>query len=102
MPLIVIHNHIHFNVLEKLIALEAKIDNLLNITTMSQEILDQLTAKVNAVTTSLANIKDDITRIKDSLPTSGGLTEAEVADLSAKLDAAVSQADTLDKENEPA
>lgn len=67
---------------------------------MSQEILDQLTGKVSAVTTSLTNIKDDITRIKDSLPTSGGLTEAEVAALSSQLDAAVTAADTLDKENE--
>lgn len=67
---------------------------------MSQETLDQLTNKVNSVTTSLTNIKDDITRIKDSLPTSGGLTEAEVATLSAQLDAAVTAADTLDKENE--
>lgn len=69
---------------------------------MSQETLDQLTGKVSAVTTSLTNIKDDITRIKDSLPTSGGLTEAEVAALSSQLDAAVVSADTLDKENEPA
>lgn len=68
---------------------------------MSQETLDQLTGKVSAVTTSLTNIKDDITRIKDSLPTSGGLTEAEVAALSSQLDAAVTSADTLDKENEP-
>lgn len=67
---------------------------------MSQETLDQLTAKVNAVTTSLTNIKDDITRIKEGLPTSGGLTEAEVSALSAQLDAAVSAADSLDKENE--
>jgi ABC-type transporter Mla subunit MlaD len=69
-------------------------------TTMSQEILDSLNAKADAAAASLTNIKTDITKIKESLPTEGGLTADEVAQLSAKLDAVVSQADSLDKENE--
>ena len=67
--------------------------------TMSQEILDQLNAKVLGLKTSLTNIKDDIQKIKDSLPASGGLTEAEVASLSASLDEAGTQAADLDAEN---
>ena len=67
---------------------------------MSQEILNQLTAKADALETSLSNIREDITDIKNSLPAEGGLTAEEVATLSAKLDGLVNTADTLDKENE--
>lgn len=67
---------------------------------MSKEILDQLTAKADALETSLSNIREDITDIKNSLPAEGGLTAEEVATLSAKLDGLVNTADTLDKENE--
>lgn len=88
---------------------------ILNIVTMSQETLAQLKAlaqRANAAldtqTTALTNIAGDITRIKDGLPTTGGLTEAEVADLKAdmegvatKAETAASAADALDKENEP-
>lgn len=99
MPLIVIHNHIHLDIVDKLTTIEAKLNQLIKITTMSQETLDQLTAKINGVTTSLDNIKADITKIKEGLPTEGGLTAEEVATLSASLDAAVSKADALDQEN---
>lgn len=68
---------------------------------MSQETLDALKSQVTQITGSLTNIKDDIQRIKDSLPVTGGLTEAEVTDLKGALDAAVAQASTLDQENEP-
>lgn len=67
---------------------------------MSQEILNELTGKVTGLKTSLTNIQGDITRIKNGLPTTGGLTEEEVATLRGELDTAVSQADSLDKENE--
>ncbi len=64
---------------------------------------------IASLTTSVSNIAVDIQRIKDSLPTEGGLTAEEVAALSARLDevstaaaGAATQADNLDKENEPA
>lgn len=100
MPLIVIHNHVHLECLETLNRLEAKLDNLLKITTMSQEILDELNNKVLGLKNSLTNIKADIQKIKDSLPTTGGLTEAEVASLRTSLDEAGTQAAELDAENE--
>lgn len=60
---------------------------------MSQQTLDQLLAKLNeqeaaidSIATSVTNIDADIDVIKENLPTSGGLTEAEVATLSAALD----------------
>lgn len=61
--------------------------------------IDDLTAKVGLIQTALTSIRADITAIKNSLPTSGGLTADEVAQLSAKLDAAVSDAQELDGEN---
>lgn len=67
---------------------------------MGQEVLDELKAKANAAATSLANIRADITKIKEDLPTAGGLTEAEVAELRTELDTTAAVADTLDKENE--
>ncbi len=93
-----------------------KLNKILKQQKMAQETLDQLLAKVTAqetsiasLTTSVSNIAADIQRIKDSLPTEGGLTAEEVAALSARLDeastaaaGAATQADTLDKENEPA
>lgn len=84
-----------------LINQERNINKILKIVTMSQENLDLLLGRVSGLETSLTNIKEDITRIKDSLPAEGGLTAEEVATLSAALDSAVSKADTLDKENEP-
>ena len=95
MPLIVIHNHIHVDVK----AIEAKLDKILNKQTMAQETLDALIAKADAATTSLANIRQDIVTIKENLPASGGLTEAEVATLSAKLDSLAGEAAQLDSEN---
>jgi hypothetical protein len=67
---------------------------------MAQETLDALMAKATAAETSLTNIKADITKIKEGLPTTGGLTADEVATLSSKLDALAGSADALDKENE--
>lgn len=57
--------------------------------------------------TAITNIAADIQRIKDGLPTTGGLNDAEVAELrtdleavATKAEAAATAADTLDKENE--
>ena len=63
---------------------------------------DALNAKVDALASALTNIRADITAIKNSLPTSGGLTADEVTALSAKLDAVVTDAQELDTENPPA
>lgn len=93
--------HFHIHDTKQLTEVLEKVTKILKNTTMAQDTLDQLTAKVDSVTTSLTNIKEDITRIKDSLPAEGGLTAEEVAALSAKLDAAVSAATTLDEENQP-
>lgn len=76
-----------------------------------QELLDRIGAlEQGGVQTaqSLTNIAADITRIKDSLPTSGGIDAAGVEQLRTKLtnaetaiNAAQSQAAGLDLENEP-
>lgn len=78
-----------------------KLNQILKLLQMGQEQLTALTTKVDTLETSLGNIRSDIQRIKDSLPASGGLTEAEVATLSTRLDTALGNADALDKENEP-
>lgn len=67
---------------------------------MSKENYDALKGQVDQVVSSLTNIKDDITRIKENLPTDGGLTADEVATLRADLTAAVDKAVALDQENE--
>lgn len=80
---------------------------------MSQEILDELIAKANtanekadATMNSLSAIREDITDIKNSLPTVGGLSPDEVAALRTKLEETVSKntgvaeaAAALDAEN---
>lgn len=66
---------------------------------MSQETLDSLMAKVTRSETALTNIRADIQAIKDGLPTSGGLTAAEVATLSDRLETAAAGAEALDSEN---
>lgn len=85
------------------------------VTTMADETLQELkalaqraSAGMDQANTSLANIKEDITRIKDGLPTAGGLTADEVAQLkvdlegaAGKAEATAASADALDKENEP-
>lgn len=96
MPLFVVHNHVHIDFR----AIEAKLDKLIKITTMSQETLDALMAKAESATTSLINIRQDIADIKASLPTEGGLTAEEVAQLAAKLDTLSGDAAQLDSENE--
>lgn len=82
---------------------------------MGQEQLDALNAKIDTqeqkidvLTTVTGNIREDITRIKEGLPTSGGLTEAEVGALSTRLDTlgqktdtAIAEVQALDQENEP-
>lgn len=82
---------------------------------MGQEQLDQLNAKIDAqeqkidtLTTATTNIREDIGRIKEGLPQSGGLSETEVGALSARLDtlgqktdAAIAEVQALDAENEP-
>lgn len=60
---------------------------------------DAINAKVDALSASLAAIRQDITDIKNALPADGGLTAAEVTALSAKLDAVVADAAELDSEN---
>lgn len=92
-----------------------KLNKILKIVNMSQEILQELQQKADAATTalnnantSLTNISADIQRIKDSLPAEGGLSAAEVEQLRSSLDGVVTTAsntaaaaDALDKENEP-
>lgn len=69
--------------------------------TMAEEILNELRAHVTATNQSLTNIREDITRIVQGLPQDGGLTAEEVSILRQDLTALSSNADTLDKENEP-
>jgi len=93
-----------------------KIDKILNLLKMANETLQELLTRVqgleqSAVQTmqSLSNIDADIDRIKEGLPQTGGLTEAEVVELRSSLDqaqtaitAAKDAAASLDLENEPA
>lgn len=67
---------------------------------MGKETADELKALAKATATSLANIRADITTIKESLPTAGGLTEGEVDELRTELNNVATEADVLDKENE--
>jgi hypothetical protein len=96
MPLVVVHIHFHNAGTE---AIAADIKKIIKITTMSQTVLDQLTAKADAAAASLVNIRQDIATIKASLPAEGGMTADEVAILSAKLDAVAGDAAALDSEN---
>lgn len=87
------HIHIHQG--------SKQLNKILKLLEMSKEILDQLMAKVDQANTSLTNIRADIIRIKDSLPTTGGLTAEEVTVLAGRLDTLANDINTLDKENEP-
>jgi len=62
------------------------------------EASDALNKKVDDLAAALANIRGDITEIKNNLPT-GGMTADEVAALSTKLDTVVADAQQLDSEN---
>lgn len=54
--------------------------------------LATLTAKQTEAATSIDGIAADITYLKEGLPATGGMTEAEVEELTAKLEEAATKA----------
>lgn len=100
--------HLHLN--------DKKINKILKLLQMANESLQELLDRVSALEQggvqtqqSLTNIAADITRIKEGLPTEGGIDAAGVEQLRTSLTnaenaitAAKSQAASLDLENEPA
>jgi hypothetical protein len=68
----------------------------LNTIIMANERIDAalatLSAKQSEAATSIDGIAADITFLKDDLPATGGMTEAEVTELTTKLEEAASKA----------
>lgn len=73
--------------------------SLLFNTENTMALADDLNTKVDALSSTIDNIRQDIADIKASIPVAGGLTEAEAQALGAKLDAVVQKASDLDAEN---
>jgi uncharacterized membrane protein YgaE (UPF0421/DUF939 family) len=61
--------------------------------------MEELKALILRISTGVDNIKADITRIKENLPATGGLTEAQVAELRTSLEDAAAKVESLDAEN---
>ena len=61
--------------------------------------MEELKALIARVQAGIVNIKDDITRIKEGLPATGGLTAEQVAELKTDLENAVKSVEDLDAEN---
>jgi hypothetical protein len=78
-----------------------KLNKLIKLAIMSNAALEAAKAKVGEIETRLTNIEEDISRIKENLPSEGGLTEAEVAELNTTLDNVIAKAKGLDEANEP-
>jgi hypothetical protein len=68
------------------------------------EDLSSLSARVDKITGDIATIKTNVVAIRSALPPTGGLSEADVETLAAKLDAAVavSDAEVTDTASAPA
>ena len=86
-------------ILLRLGALDRHVAELKELITMNaaelQAKLDAVLEKQTQTGTAITNIAEDIRRIKESIPTSGGLTEAEAQALSATLDTVLANADAL-------
>lgn len=59
----------------------------------------ELNAKVDRISAAVTAIRTDIQVIKDNLPASGGMTQAEVDALDTRLGEVVGQIEALDAEN---
>lgn len=59
----------------------------------------ELNAKVDRISSAITNIRADIQVIKDNLPSTGGMTQAEVDALDTRLGEVVSTIEALDAEN---
>ena len=62
---------------------------------------EEMLAKAQAILNGIAEVRQDITDIKNSLPSEGSMSAADVAEVSAKLDEVVSTITSLAAENPP-
>lgn len=63
---------------------------------MSETVANEFSQKLDLLNGRLDNIQADVTKIKDELPSEGGMTADEVALVRAKLDVALNKAAGID------